>query len=293
MNRSMTLPPVAARPTIMASRSGHSLHPLATAILVCLGFQAVPAMAADGKGTPEERLAKVRLDLKSDDVKVRRAAIGSLVHSDLSPKLLAEMRTALGDKDGDVRSVAATATGNLGADAVPAIPQLVAQLKSDPVKEARETAARALGRIGKAAPDEKSPIAPLTAAAKEDADPVTRTVALGALGMMNIDVPGQISALRKFLHHDEPLVRMKASHALGMLGSVAKEAAAEIAEVLKNEPDEHRRGYVARAVGNVGDPAMLPALYAAYEKETYEGAKGEMRGAISKLGGKVPEKKTR
>lgn len=263
------------------------------AFLLCVGLQSLAAAAADPKGTPEERLARVRAALKSDDVAVRRAAIGSLVHSDLSPKLLAEMRAALGDKDGDVRSVAATATGNLGAEAVPAIPQLVAQLKSDPVKEARETAARALGRIGKAAPNEKSPIAPLTAAAKEDPDPVTRTVALGALGMMNVDVPGQVAALRKFLHHDEPLVRMKAAHALGMLGPVAKEAAAEIAEVLKNEPDEHRRGYVARAVGNVGDPAMLPALYAAYEKETYEGARGEMRGAIAKLGGKVPEKKTK
>ena len=64
------------------------------------------------------------------------------------------------------------------------IPKLAAQLKSDSFKEARETAARALGRIGKAAPDEKGGVAPLHAASQDDADPVTRVVALGALAML-------------------------------------------------------------------------------------------------------------
>lgn len=271
----------------MISRLSRRIVPVALAF-VC---SQATTWAADGKGSPEERIAKIQADVRSPDAKVRLAAVGSLVHSDISSKLFPEMRSALADKDGEVRAVAATAIGNLGAAAVPAVQQLIAQLKSDPVKEARETAARALGRIGKAAPEEKSPIAPLTTAAKEDPDYVTRSVALGALAMMNVDPPGQILALRKLLHYEEPLVRMKAAHALGMLGAPAKSAAAEIAEVLKNEPDDHRRGYVARALGNVGDPALLPALYAAYEKETDAGSMGEMRGAITKLGGKVPEKK--
>jgi HEAT repeat protein len=55
---------------------------------------------------------------------------------------------------------------------------------------------------------------------------------------------------------------------------------------MEKETDAHRRGYIARAVGNVGDPAALPALKKALEKETDPGAKGEMRGAIQKLGGK-------
>ena len=106
---------------------------------------------------------------------------------------------------------------------------------------------RALGRIGKAVPTSRDAIKPLRRAAAEDADPVTRTVALGALAMMNEDVPGQVTALRKFLHHDEPLVRMKAAHALGMIGTAAKVAAPEIVEVLHKETDGHRRGYIARA----------------------------------------------
>ncbi len=269
-----------------------TVFPVAVLSLVLLGYGPLAdrtASAADPKPSADERIAKVKIDLKSDDAAVRKSAIGSLVHSDLSSKMLAEMRATLSDRDGDVRAVAATATGNLGAAAVPAVPQLIAQLKSDPVKEARETAARALGRIGKAAPDEKSVIGPLKAAAKDDADPVTRTVALGALAMIDVEVAEQITSLRKYLHHDEALVRMKASHALGMLGLIAKAAAPEIVEVLKHETDHHRRGYVARALGNTGDPASLPVLIEALEKETDAGAQGEMRGAISKLKPKAAE----
>ncbi len=259
-------------------------------ILSVLMLSATTSAGAEDKaGTVAERLAKTRTEVKSPDAAVRKAAVGSLVHSDLSEMMAAEIHAALADKDGEVRAVAATASGNLGKASVPAIPALVKQLKSDPVKEARETAARALGRIGKAAPTDKTAaIEPLTTAAKEDADPVTRTVALGALALMGVNESEQIEALRKFLHHDQGLVRMKASHALGMIGLPAKAAAPEIVKVLEKETDHHLTGYIARALGNTGDPASLPALYAALKRETDPGAQGEMKGAISKLGGKVP-----
>lgn len=258
-----------------------------TLCIASFGSQS-PANAEDKPGTVAERLVKTRADLKSTDTAVRKAAVGGLVHSDLSETLTAEIHAALGDKEGEIRALAATATGNLGAASVPAIPALLKQLKSDPLKEARETAARALGRIGKAAPTNKTAIEPLTIAAKDDADAVTRTVALGALALMDVHVPQQIEALRKFLHHDDPLVRMKASHALGGIGLPAKAAAPEIVKVLEQETDHHRTGYIARALGNTGDPASLPALYAALKREKDPGAQGEMKGAINKLGGKVP-----
>src|SRR5262245_8561681 len=164
-----------------------------------LGLMAVltfcgTAFSADEKVSPEERIAKVRADFKSSDAAVRKRAVESQIHSDISAKLFPELRDALGDASGEIRSTAATAIGNLGAAAVPAVPQLVKQLKSDDTKEARETAARALGRIGKAAPEEKSAVPPLTAAAKEDADPVTRVVAHGALAMMSVDLDSQIAS---------------------------------------------------------------------------------------------------
>jgi HEAT repeat protein len=263
-------------------------------VLVFLTFAICSATRANAAAGPaatvEQRIEKVKADLKSTDPLVRQSAIKSLVHSDISAKLVAEMRTALDDHDGDVRATAATAIGNVGALAVPAIGQLIAQLKSDPVKEARETAARALGRIGKAAGDEKGLIDPLRAAARDDADPVTRVVAHGALAMMNVELEDEIAAIRKYLHNDDALVRMKAAHALGMIGKPARAAAPEIVEVLKRETDGHRRGYVARALGSTGDPASLPILEAALEKETDPGARGEMRGAISRLKAQAAEK---
>lgn len=242
-----------------------------------------PAIAAGPAEPAEQRIAKAKADLASADVAVRRSAIHALVHSDISAKLLPEMRTALDDRDGEVRAFAATAIGNLRAAAISAIPQLIAQLKGDSEKQARETAARALGRIGISIPGSKQLVEPLTAASEKDSDPVTRVVAHGALAMIEVDKAGQILALRKYLHHEDPLVRMKAAHALGMIGTDAKAAAPEIIEVLKQETDGHRRGYVARALGNTGDPASLPVLETALEKETDAGAKGEMRGAISRL----------
>jgi HEAT repeat protein len=256
--------------------------------VACLLTAAV-LQAADKAEDKAARLEKARAGLKSADVEVRRKTLGSLNHSDLSDSLLKDMLELLKDKDGEVRSMAATAVGNHGAAVLPGVPALIAQLKGDSHKEARETAARALGRIGKAVKSNRDAVEPLRQAAEKDADPVTRAVALGALAMMEQDVPAQILALRKYLHHEEPLVRMKACHALGMLGTVAKAAAPEIVVVLEQETDAHRRGYIARSLGSTGDPESLPALYKALKKETDAGARGEMRGAIARLGGKPPQ----
>lgn len=245
------------------------------------------ALAASlGADVKPSQLDQVRKDLKDETVDIRRMAIMNLIHSDLSAHLLPEIQFALKDSDGEVRSTAATAIGNLGAKAEPAIPALMAQLAKDSFKEARETAARALGRIGKTVPTNRSAVKALREAAAKDADPVTCTVALGALAMMSDDVPGQVTALRKYLHHEEALVRMKAAHALGMIGLPAKVAAPEIVGVLEKETDGHRRGYIARSLGNTGDPNSLPALEKALKNETVASAKGEMQGAIQKLTGK-------
>jgi hypothetical protein len=72
-----------------------------------------------------------------------------------------------------------------------------------------------------------------------------------------------------------------------MIGAPAKAAAAEIVEVLERAADTHDRAYIARALGNTGDPPSLPALYKALRVET---DRGEMQGAITRLGGKAPPK---
>ena len=256
---------------------------LLAAIIACL-LTAALLQAADepvDKAAPGE----ARAGLKSTDVEVRRQTLGSLNHSDLSDGLIKEMLEMLKDDDGEVRSMAATAVGTHGEMALPGVPALIAQLKGDNYKEARETAARALGRIGKAVKTDRDAVGPLRQAADKDADPVTRVVALGALAMMDEDVPGQITAMRKYLHYDDPLVRMKACHALGMLGTVAKAAAPEIIPVLEQETDPHRRGYIARSLGSTGDPESLPALYKALKKETDGAPRAKSAGPLKSWAG--------
>lgn len=255
---------------------------------------ATTASAADNKsGTPEERVAKVRTELKSTDVEVRRKAIQSLTHNEISKLLLPEIEAALGDSDGKVREWAATVAGPEGKLALPLVPKLIAQLEKDEVKTTRETAARALGRIGRAVPDERRGVPALTTASQKDSDSVTRVVSLGALAMMAPDDDAIVKAIGVYLLHEDPLTRMKAAHALGQLGDRAKASAPAMAKALQSATEEHQRGYLARAIGQAGDPQFLPVLYAELEKETdpKSVAIGEMRGAISRLGGKVPPAK--
>src|SRR5258708_4998034 len=130
-------------------RPSPSLEPLMKSLAVCLTCLLATALlpAADKADDKAARLENARAGLKSADVEVRRKTLGSLNHSDLSDTLLKEMLELFKDSDGEVRSMAATAVGNHGEAALPGVPALIAQLKGDKHKEARETAARALGRI--------------------------------------------------------------------------------------------------------------------------------------------------
>lgn len=246
--------------------------------------------AADPKAKDPERLAKVRADLKSPDAAVRLAAVRSLPHSSIARDLLPDLKAALHDSDGDVRSWAATIIGPEGAASVPLVPELIAQLEADSFKEARETAARALGRIGRAVPTERRAVASLVKASTSDSDSVTRVVSLGALAMMEQDTPQRIKEIGAYLRHEDALTRMKSAHALGQLGESAKMFAADIAKALEKATEPHQRAYLARAVGQVGDREYLSTLYAELAKETDPQTVGEMRGAINRLGGKVPPK---
>lgn len=240
------------------------------------------------KAPPDEQVARLRSELRSDDPAVRRSAVRSLPHSPAATALTPELIAALKDTDGEVREWAATVLGPQGAAAVAAVPQLIVQLQTDPVNKARETAARALGRIGKAVPTERRALSALEKAATDDADSVTRVVALGALALMEPEAPARVAAVGAYLKHDDALTRMKAVHALGYLLDKAHAAGPDFAHALQQATDPYQRGYIARALGQIGAKEQLPILLAEYAKETDPRAQGEMRGAIKRLGGTVP-----
>jgi len=84
---------------------------------------------------------------------------------------------------------------------------------------------------------------------------------------------------------------MKAAHSLGYLLERAQVAGPEIAKALQQATDPHQRGYLARALGQVGDRNQLPILLAELDRETDPTAQSEMRGAVKRLGGTPPAKK--
>lgn len=274
-------------------------HFVCVALAVVIVRGAVPpASAADPKPPTaakkpslEDQKATIRAGLKSTDVEVRRAAIKSLTHNHAATELLPELQAALVDVDGEVRARAATVTGSMNSTETVVVPQLMKQLESDSFKEARETAARALGRIGQAVPTERRAVAALEKAATTDPDSVTRVVSLLALAMMEQNAPQRIVAIDIYLSDADPLTRMKAAHSLGMLGAKAQSSAPAIAAALQKADDKYQRGYLARALGQVGDPAQLPALYVEYERETDPTARLQMSTAIKRLGGKMPTTK--
>ena len=137
---------------------------------------------------------------------------------------------------------------------------------------------------------ERRAVPVLVKASTDDVDSVTRVVSLCALAMMEQDTPQRIKEIGAYLRHEDALTRMKSAHTLGQLGEAAKPFAADIAKALEKATDPHQRGYLARAVGQVGDREFLPVLYSELAKETDPHAMGEMRGAINRLGGKVPPK---
>jgi acetyl esterase len=243
------------------------------------------------KLSPSERQAQVQAGLQHQEAAVRRIAVHSLAHSDIADALSGATIAALDDSDAEVREWAATVLGPRGKLAEVAVPKLIAQLQNDKEKKCRETAARALGRIGKAVPDNRQAIPALEQAGAHDPDSVTRVVALGALALISPNDSARIEAVSKYLSSDDSLTRMKAAHALGYLGDRSTAAAPSIAKALTLAVDPHERGYLARSLGQIGDRAQLATLLAEFAKEKHEPALGEMRGAIKRLGGTVPAAK--
>jgi hypothetical protein len=114
--------------------------------------------------------------------------------------------------------MAATAGDAYGEAALSGVPAMIAQLKGDNTitMEAREMAAWSRGRIGQTVKTNRDAEEPQRQVAGDDPDHATDVATCGALSIMEADAPKQIATMRKYLHDDEPRVRMKACHALGM-----------------------------------------------------------------------------
>ena len=187
----------------------------------------------------------------------------SSVPSPLEPNNLQRLIDLLQVRD--ERAVAATKQlGELGAQAVPAIPALNAAMndrKYDALHGSlRSAAADALGRIGPAA-------VPVLIKAASSSDESLRTQANQALASMEQRPAEAAPAIRKQLHNPEPAVRRAAVLALRRLGGESA-VLDELQASLKDDNPGVRQA-AAHVLGEIGAPAeaAIPSLIGALRDE--------------------------
>jgi HEAT repeat protein len=207
-------------------------------------------------------------------------------------KPLATWANDLGSNDPVTRRSAAFALGKIGKEAVPMLPQLLKALREDKVASVRETAALALGEIGKTdtrAAEEATMVQVLMEALGKDSDAQVRrgaAVALGGLGeRAKSAIPSleralgdpsgvvrqnaawalgrvgtkDVSALKKVLADADPLVLRDAAGSLGLLGANARAALPELLARCATPDTEARKAVLGALVGLV-QPGDKPAL---------------------------------
>jgi hypothetical protein len=192
------------------------------------------------------------------------------------------LRTASGGQRAPViRSV-----GAFGADAAPAMKELVALL-SDPDPEVRGAAVWALSQMGT-----KAATASLEAAKLlKDADPLVRGFAALALREMGKGAAAAVPGLCAVLQDPAPSVRMAAASALGSMGATAASAVPAMITALEatNVPDMPNDSVqvvrnICYALGDIGSAARsaIPAM----QKVQHLRAKYIAHEAIAKIEGR-------
>lgn len=228
----------------------------------------------------EDSIKKFILDLKEEDVRIRRTAVQRLGRfrekaSSAVPALIETLKDedvyvrkeavyALGcigsqaasaidalimtmkDEDDDIRSRAVLALGLIGSQAVSAVPFLIKALK-DSYGEVRHFAALSLKRIG---PQASSAI-PSLIEALNDTNNNVRVEASSALGVFGEQSSSAIPILINFIKRKDRNIRYSATETLGKIG---KPAIPVLMEILHDE-DEVVRSSAITALGMIGEKA--------------------------------------
>ncbi len=177
--------------------------------------------------------------------------------------------------DENTRAAAVRQLKEGGAEAVPVLEWVV---KSGGPAEARWEAADVLGQIG---PDAR-PAGPALVAALKDPDPRVREVTVQALGELAPDVPGAVPALvelfpdvkairavaefkeagadavpklTELLTHSDSVVRWNAARTLQKIGPASGPAVPALVARMLSDPDPAVREHAAEALGPIGPAA--------------------------------------
>jgi HEAT repeat protein len=174
------------------------------------------------------------------------------------PPTIPDLIQQLSSKDFHLRQQAAVQLGNLGLAAREAVPGL-AKLLHDVAPEVRQSAAKALGQIGK-------PAVPALTEALRDRDADARKNAARTLARLGSDAVPAVPALSKALKDHEVSVRASAAYALGEIGPAAREAAPALARALRDSA-KSVRNEAALALGQIGPEATKPLGALVHEED--------------------------
>jgi HEAT repeat protein len=180
------------------------------------------------------------------------------------------LQTLKGDADPKRRAYAAYAIGEFLA--TPGVEACATALASDADPTVRAAAASALGRLN----DDGGGA---LGRAMSDADPRVKVAAIGAAGKVNTFA--DVQSVARLVGDGDALVRRRAVELLDRMR--AKDAAAAVAQLAKNDPDRNVRVAACHALGSMGDPSVKPILEQVLANDTDQLVKDQARIALKRL----------
>ena len=208
-------------------------------------------------------------DLARREVAAERVRDARLSH----PRIVAVLATALGDREKKVRLAAAEALGKIGPRARSAVPSLITFLQRGEdawgelqpfcaiaLPESHNLALLALAEIGA----EARPAVPIIARMLQGAAEKDRVALLSCLGQLGSVSREAVAEVRKYLRDESPTVRLYAAVALLCIEPDEKKACDMVMEAIKSS-NNGLHGDALKACSLMGPKvkALVPPLVAA------------------------------
>ena len=183
--------------------------------------------------------------LDDDSADVRSSASTALArHGEASVPALIRGFDRLPERN---RGLLAHTLGEIGSDARTALPALKRVMLTDDSDSVRETAAHAVGRVGRTDPETVAELI----GALESGDVPSRIAAARAVFYLEADDRRRaVPLLARGLKHADPFVRQESAEGLGNLALESRAAIPELLEALK-DPVREVRAEAAEALGHI------------------------------------------
>jgi HEAT repeat protein len=224
-------------------------------------------------GEPGRSLAALLPAAVGEDEALRHAALNALLGTrSLRPPAITKLAALLKDPNAAVRERAARAIGRFGAEAAPALPEL---MNATRISGGAPAFADALAQIG-------SPALPVLLQALQTGKPEDSAWVLRALRGFG---PPAVPVLSEALKHEKPAVRAAAASALGTMGRDAADAVNPLFVLTEDASPEVQAAALRALVAQRADSGRLkPLLQTALASSNVDVRKAGAAGTAA-LGG--------